>query len=55
MTNKQKIERFHQIYADFVTSLSSLKNKATDRSIKKSKAQDKAEIDDILNKIKSNF
>jgi hypothetical protein len=55
MTNKQKIERFHQIYADFVASLSSLKNKAAEQEIKKSKAQEKAEIEDILNKIKSNF
>lgn len=55
MTNKEKIERFRQIYADFLANLDRLRKIATERSVKKIQVQEKAEIDELLSKINKDY
>ncbi len=55
MTNKEKISKIKEIYNNFLLAVNKLKQEAISRRQKKSEASNKAEIDDILNKINSNF
>ncbi|MFA6252792.1 MAG: hypothetical protein WCV69_00775 [Patescibacteria group bacterium] len=55
MDNNQKISKIKEIYNNFLLAVNKLKQEAISRRQKKSEASNKAEIDDILNKINSNF
>ncbi|MFA5126423.1 MAG: hypothetical protein WC465_00275 [Patescibacteria group bacterium] len=55
MTNQEKIERFRQIFADFLATLNKLKKVVADRSANRVKAQEKAKIDELLAKINKDY
>lgn len=55
MTNNQKIQRFRQIYSDFLAAFEKIKIKAAERTALKIKAQEKAEIDELLSKINKDY
>lgn len=55
MDNNQKISKIREIYDNFLLGINKLRQEAMSRGKKKSEADNKAEIDDILNKINNNF
>ncbi len=55
MTNNQKIKRFREIYSDFLVAFEKIKAKVAERSTAKLKAQEKAEIDELLSKINKDY
>lgn len=55
MTNNEKIQRFRQIYNDFLATFDKIKAKAAERSATKLKIQEKSEIDEILSKINKDY
>lgn len=55
MTNNEKIKRFREIYDEFLVAFEKIKAKAAERTVAKIKAQEKAEIDDLLSKINKDY